>query len=94
MVKMYVSTVSRRPTSYTHNDYSLIPQIPPLTFMAAIFCVITSSPPKMKSHSRRIELPGWTALVCGHVCVFRVRLCALVYIGGVVVVGMCVCVCV
>lgn len=78
MVKTCVLAVSRHSTSYTRNDYSLIPQIPPLTFMAAIFYVITSSPLKMKmvfihtkmsSHSQGVELPGWRDLVCGHICV-------------------------
>lgn len=99
-MKMHVSAHSRHPTSYTHNGYSLILQIPPLPFMAAIFCVITSSPPKaemvfihikMSSHSQRER-----ALVCGHECVlftptqavcFCVCTCALVSIN--VCVSLC-----
>lgn len=101
-MKTYVSTLSRHLTSCTHNDYSLILQSPPLTFMAAICCVITSSPRKMKMvfiHTKmsslvfqRIELPGWRALVCGHVCLtcihtrrLKVRVCAFVSI------TVCVC---
>lgn len=68
-VRICVWAQSRQPTSYTHYNYSLIPQIPLSTFMVAIFCVITSFSPTMKmvfmlKMSPRSQTEG--ALVCGH----------------------------